>query len=357
MTESTRNQAYLNLPLAPRDPAPASPQPDMVWGASEAMHQIRSKLPDVSSSDCPVLILGETGTGKGMLAREIHAASRRRDLPFVHVDCAALGPSMIESELYGHERGAFTGALARRRGRFELAAQGTVFLDEIAELPSELQVKLLRVLQERCFERVGGSTTIRLGARIVAATNRSLGAEIEENRFRSDLYFRLAVVEMELPPLRNRVGDIPDLIKEARRVISLRSGRIVAPPSEEATARLVRHPWPGNSREIFNLVERIAACWPDRPFDAPLAEEALRSPRSVSVETCPFDSQSGGTDRIDLERLLNACEGNVSLASRKLGVSRSTLRRRLGRLLDTRLAKSRQQLELPLTGGSPFYSG
>ena len=321
------------------------------------MREIRAKLLDVSHSDCPVLILGETGTGKGMLAREIHSASLRKDLPFVHVDCAALSPSMIESELYGHERGAFTGALARRKGRFEVAAQGTVFLDEIAELPSELQVKLLRVLQERCFERVGGSMTIGLGARIVAATNRSLREEIEENRFRSDLYFRLAVVELELPPIRNRLGDVPDLIEEARRVISLRSGRIVAPPSDEALARLGRHPWPGNSREIFNLVERIAACWPDRRFDALLAEEALSSSRSSSVNACPFDSHRGGRDQIELKSFLAACEGNVSLASRKLGISRTTLRRRLGRLSDNRSAQSRQQLELPFAGGSAHKSG
>ncbi|MCH2187877.1 sigma 54-interacting transcriptional regulator, partial [Myxococcota bacterium] len=193
--------------------------------------------------------------------------------------------------------------------------------------------------------------------RILAATNRSLHEEIRKSCFRSDLYFRLAVVEMELPPLRARLSDIPALIEEARRVISVRWGRMVARPSEEAVARLARHSWPGNGRELFNLVERIAACWPGRRFDELLAEEVLRPYRSAAAEASALDLQRAGTERMDLETLLDACDGNVSLASRKLGMSRSTLRRRLGRLVDTPSSRSRERLELPFTRDSSFHSG
>ena len=323
-------------------------QTGFIWGSSRSMIEIRQNLPSLSRSDSSVLIVGETGTGKGMLAREIHALSTRHAQPFVHVDCASLAPSMIESELFGHERGAFTGASGRRIGRFELAAQGTVFLDEIAELPVELQVKLLRVLQEHSFERVGDSRTLRMDARILAATNRFLWKEMEESRFRSDLYFRLAVVEVELPPLKERPEDIPALVEEARRTISVRLGRLIRPPSDDALARLARHPWSGNGREVFNLVERIAACWPGLPFDASLVEKALQPGRSLRRVGSKVEAE---ITRADLERCLVACGGNVSRASRRLGMARSTLRRKLGLLGDGRMQNAGDQLELPLVGG------
>lgn len=348
--ESHREQEHRSQPLRFSEKAPPDySQPILVWGSSRALREIRLKLPNLSRSDCPVLIGGETGTGKGMLAREIHATSARKALPFVHVDCAALAPSMIESELYGHERGAFTGATGRRIGRFELAGRGTIFLDEIAELPLELQAKLLRVLQERSFERVGGVRTVQLGARVLAATNRSLSKEIESHRFRSDLYFRLAVVEMELPPLRERPEDIPALIEEARRVISIRLGRLICPPGDDALTRLARYSWPGNGREVFNLVERIAACWPELPFDALLVDQALGS---VPAARATGSAPEAGKARIDLENVLVACGGNVSLASRKLGMARTTLRRRLGRLGAVGSESGGDQMELPLTGGA-----
>jgi len=323
-------------------------QPALIWGSSRAMIEIRTDLLNLAQSDSSVLIVGETGTGKGMLAREIHASSARQMQPFVHVDCASLAPSMIESELFGHERGAFTGASARRAGRFEVAGRGTVFLDEIAELPLELQAKLLRVLQEHSFERVGGTRTLRMGARILAATNRFLWKEIEGNRFRSDLYFRLAVVEVELPPLKQRPEDIPALVEEARRMSSVRLGRLIGPPSDGALARLARHPWPGNAREVFNLVERIAACWPDLPFDSSLVEKALQPIRSRGAVESNAEVK---VTRADLERCLAACDGNVSLASRKLGMPRSTLRRRLGLLGEAPMREAGEQLELPLGEG------
>ena len=330
--ESDRKQMMDASPTTPVVKASDSIHPDLVWGSSPVMQEIRLKVHNLAQSDCPILIGGETGTGKGMVARAIHASSPRKSRPFVHVDCAALAPSMIESELYGHERGAFTGAMNRRVGRFELAEQGTVFLDEIAELPMELQVKLLRVLQDRCFERVGGIRTVRLGARIVAATNRALWNEVQENRFRSDLYYRIAVVGVELPPLRDRPQDIPDLVEEARRSISVRQGRVIRPPRAEALARLARYSWPGNVRELFNLVEHIAACWPDRPFDASLVEKVLEP---ISRIHLPSQVREGKTTQSDLEDVLRDCGGNVSQASRRLGMARTTLRRRLGRVNDS----------------------
>ena len=313
------------------------------------MREIRENLSNLSRTDSSILIVGETGTGKGMLAREVHASSGRHAQPFVHVDCASLAPSMIESELFGHERGSFTGASGRRVGRFELAAGGTIFLDEIAELPVELQVKLLRVLQENSFERVGGTETVWMGARILAATNRVLWKEIEESRFRSDLYFRIAVVEIELPPLKERPEDIPALVEEARRTISVRLGRLIRPPTAGALAKLGRHPWPGNGRELFNLVERIAACWPEAPFDASLVERALQPLRSLRV----VQSREGTeVTRTELERCLAACDGNVSQASRELGMARTTLRRRLGLLGGRRAGDPGHQLELPLFEGA-----
>ena len=318
--------------------------PRLVWGASETMRGIRSKLGRLAASDCPVLLIGETGTGKGMLAREIHATSSRSHLPFVHVDCAALAPSVIESEFFGHERGAFTGAGERRPGRFELADEGTVFLDEVAELPTELQAKLLRVLNDRCYERVGGRATLSMRARVLAATNRSLKAEVECKRFRVDLYYRLAVVEIALPALRERLSDVPGLIEEARQNVSARQGRVVAAPTEDALSVLSRHLWPGNVREVFNLVERIAACWPDRPFDMALVEEAL----SGGLFPLHEDSRGPQLPPSDgLENVLRACKGNVSLASRKLGIPRSTLRRHLAKLEAPGGPGSPRQLDLP----------
>ena len=313
------------------------------------MRCIRSKLRALAKSDCPVLLVGETGTGKGLLAREIHSCSARADSPFVHADCAALAPGLIESEFFGHERGAFTGAAARRIGRFELAGQGTVFLDEIAELSPELQAKLLRVLHDRCYERVGGMGTLSMRARVLAATNRSLTVEVERKRFRADLYYRLAVVEIALPALRDRPADIPGLIEEARRCVSARIGWIIQPPTSEAVSLLCRHSWPGNVREVFNFVERIAACWPDTPFDTALVREALAAgpirSAEISGELASLSQNAG------LESVLGLCQGNVSLASRRLGIPRSTLRRRLAKLRLADGAVPREQLDLPFGSG------
>jgi DNA-binding NtrC family response regulator len=221
-------------------------------GRSPAMRRIFAALARIAPSDTTVLIEGETGSGKGLLAEAIHAASPRRTAPFVVVDCAAIPPSLIESELFGHERGAFTGALAARTGAFEAAQGGTVFLDEIGELPLDLQPKLLRALEEREIKRVGGVDRIRLEVRIVAATNRDLRQEVNRGAFRSDLYYRLNTVRLRVPPLRERREDVPMLVGYFYRQLSPDA---VEPPAS-LVAELARHDWPGNVRELRGAVER-----------------------------------------------------------------------------------------------------
>jgi DNA-binding NtrC family response regulator len=296
------------------------------------MRALRACIERAAPSDCSVLLTGETGTGKGEIARAVHRGSSRAAGPFVHVNCAALSPGVIESELFGHERGAFTDASMRRSGRFEQADDGTLFLDEVAELAADLQAKLLRVLHDRSYERVGGSAPLTMRARVVAATNRSLQAEVRAGRFRSDLYYRLAVVELELPPLRQRLDDLPALIDAIRRSLAARLGVAVGAPTAAACDVLGRHAWPGNVRELVNLLERVAICWPERIFDREVALLALgaqagpgQAPRSLSQEVPVFDL---GTVAEGLAHY----GGNISKLARALGLPRSTLRYRLARL-------------------------
>lgn len=326
---------------------------EIVWGESERMCALRDRVERGAASDAAVLLTGETGTGKGEVARLIHRLSPRAAGRLVHVDCAALSPQIIESELFGHERGAFTGAAARRPGRFELAEGGTLFLDEVAELPPGLQAKLLRVLHDRSFERVGGGVTLPMCARVLAATNRPLDAEVAEGRFRSDLYYRLAVLEFELPPLRERREDLPALMEKIRRDLSARWGRVVKPPSWGAREVLARHAWPGNVRELVNLVERVAICWPGRDFDRRVALEALASGGQCAVNPPP----QGLLDETTLRGALDQSQGNVSRAARMLGIPRSTLRYRLRQLGRSQAAgggaaaapaRVGRQLDLPL---------
>ena len=299
----------------------------LVWGGSAAMRTVRDRVEHAAGSDCAVLLTGETGTGKGEMARVLHELSPRSAAPRVHVDCAALAPSVIESELFGHERGAFTDAGSRRAGRFEMAAEGTLFLDEVGELASGLQAKLLRVLHDRAFERVGGDRSLAMNARIVAATNRSLTEEVAAGRFRSDLYYRLAVVEIELPPLRARLEDLPRLCEGMAVVLSHRLERPPRIPTDGALEVLESHAWPGNVRELANLLERVAVCWPDRVFDRGVALAALRPAGASFSPLLPAKPRE--TDR--LARVLAGCRGNVSRAARELGIPRSTLRYRLSR--------------------------
>src|SRR4051812_41865876 len=219
-------------------------------GASPAMQRVYQMVRQVAAARATVLITGESGTGKGEVARALHSLSPRKDAPFVSLHCAALAESLLESELFGHERGAFTGADKRRIGRFEQANGGTLFLDEVGEIPPATQVKLLRVLQERTFERVGGNEPVRVDVRLIAATNRNLAADVQEGRFREDLYYRLNVVHIEMPPLRVRDTDVLLLANHFLRRFAEENKRRVDGFSDEARARIVAHRWPGNVREL-----------------------------------------------------------------------------------------------------------
>jgi formate hydrogenlyase transcriptional activator len=245
-----RETAYL------RDEARTDHDLRLLTGESLAMKAVRLAIQQVARTDSTVLILGETGTGKELVARAIHQLSPRRDHLLVTVNCAALAPGVIASELFGHEPGAFTGATRRRHGRFELAHQGTIFLDEVGELPPETQVMLLRVLQERVIERVGGSEPLPVDVRVIAATHQDLTAGMNQGRFRTDLFFRLNVFPIAVPPLRERPEDIPDLIRHFLHHFGRRMNKTVAGVSPATLALLKEYHWPGNVRELENIVER-----------------------------------------------------------------------------------------------------
>ncbi len=228
-----------------------------IVGKSEAMRRVFSLIEKVADTDSTVLILGESGTGKELVARAIHQASSRCQGPFIPVNCGAIPEELLESELFGHEKGAFTGAIKTRLGRFELAHGGTIFLDEISEMSPKLQVKLLRVLQEHSFERVGGTRSIKVDIRVIAATNRDLEKEVREGRFREDLYYRLNVIPIVLPPLRERKEDIPLLIEHFLERFSRQKRREISGITDEAMEFLMKHDWPGNVRELENVIERM----------------------------------------------------------------------------------------------------
>lgn len=235
-------------------------------GKSQNIQKIRYLIEQVAATEARVLILGESGTGKEVVARNIHYYSARRHGPFVPINCGAIPADLLESELFGHEKGAFTGAIAARKGRFELAEGGTLFLDEVGDMPMNMQVKLLRVLQERCFERVGGSTTIKADVRIIAATHRNLDEMLDEQRFREDLFYRLNVFPIEMPALNERKEDIPLLIQEILQRLESESGGTIS-FTPRALHSLMEHDWPGNVRELANLLERMLILHPNSLID------------------------------------------------------------------------------------------
>jgi len=314
--------------------------PELV-GCSPRLQAVLKGAAAVARTDATVLIVGETGTGKELVARSIHARSQRSSRPLVSVNCGAIQPSLMLSELFGHEKGSFTGASQQRLGRFELADGGTIFLDEIGELPLEAQVALLRVLQEREFERVGGSKTIRVNVRVIAATNRDLGAAMAAGKFKSDLFFRLNVFPIEVPPLRERREDIPLLVEH---FLSLRAGTSGTPPrnvDERTMSMLERYAWPGNIRELQNVIERWAIiCGTDDismdeswlPRDSTLSGS---TPSAGAAPQPPPDDELNLREYIEalerklITRTMTAVGGNQSEAARRLGVSRGAL---LGRL-------------------------
>src|SRR5262249_43787974 len=225
-------------------------------GQSPALLDALEKVRRVARTDATVLITGETGTGKELIARAIHSASQRRDKPLIKLNCAALPAGLVESELFGHEKGAFSGAVSRRVGRFELANGGTIFLDEVGDVPLDVQVKLLRVLQEHELERVGGTNPIKVNVRVIAATNRDLGKSVREGKFREDLYYRLNVFPIALPPLRDRAGDVPLLVQVLITRFAARVGVRIDSVDKATMERLTHYSWPGNVRELENVLER-----------------------------------------------------------------------------------------------------
>jgi len=321
-----------------------------IVGRSASLRRALREVETVAKTESTVLIHGETGTGKELVARAIHHLSPRRHGPFVKVNCAAIPAGLIESELMGHERGAFTGALARRIGRFELAQDGTIFLDEVGEIPLELQPKLLRLLQEREFERVGGSRTFEANARLVAATHRDLLAMVGQRTFREDLFYRLSVFPLTLPPLRERVGDIPPLVEHFVRELAGRMKKDIRAVTAEAMQRLSEHDWPGNVRELQNVLERavilaqgteltvapLGRGASTRPASAPRATASLTT-RRVGEPTPPLpcDDDLASVAREHIVRVLEATNwviGGPAGAASRLGLSRTTLHFRMKKL-------------------------
>jgi two-component system, NtrC family, response regulator AtoC len=304
-------------------------------GESQAMHRIYDTIRQVAPSRATVLIMGESGTGKELIAHAIHNLSNRQKSKFVAVNCAAFPPQLIESELFGHEKGAFTGAIERRIGRIEQAAGGTLFLDEIAEIDSGVQVKLLRALDPGVFERVGGNQTIKADVRLIAATNRDLPELVREGKFREDLFYRLNVVQIRIPPLRERKEDIPLLATAFLKEISQRDGKPFRPLSPEAMDRLVQYNWPGNVRELKGAIDSGVTL-------ATGPQITLRDlPATVRGETLDLSPRSESkTDQMNLHdneirlimRALEESHGNRTEAAKRLGISRRTLHRRLREL-------------------------
>jgi DNA-binding NtrC family response regulator len=300
-------------------------------GQSPAMRPVLEKVQRVAQSSATVLITGESGTGKELIARAIYAASPRAHQPMLCVNCAALSPTLLESELFGHEKGAFTGADRMRKGRFELADGGTLFLDEVEGLPPTVQVRLLRVLQERSFERVGGSESLKVDVRLIAATSRDLVAEVAAGRFREDLHYRLSVVRLELPPLRTRPEDIPALVEEFIREFDRLHGRRVTGFTRGVLDRLMRHAWPGNVRELRNTVEgMVMFAEGRRALDLSDLPDTLREADDAGEK---LDLRVGMTvaeaERRLLEATLRHCGGDKPRAAAMLGIGLRTLYRKL----------------------------
>jgi len=304
-----------------------------IVGSSESLRRVLVQVSKVAPTDSTVLILGETGTGKELIARAIHNRSRRSTRAFIRVNCAAIPPSLIASELFGHEKGAFTGALQRRMGRFESADGGTLFLDEVGELPSETQVALLRVLQEREFERVGGGQTVTVDVRIVAATNRDLSAAVTGGIFRQDLFYRLNVFPIGLPPLRDRVDDIPLLVEYLIDRYAQKTGKRIRNISKETLNLFQSYDWPGNIRELQNVVERAVILCEGDTFSVDETWLTRASP-SAPVASSPLASLVE-REREMIESALRETAGRVSGptgAAAKLGIPRQTLESKIRKL-------------------------
>jgi two-component system nitrogen regulation response regulator NtrX len=304
-------------------------------GTSASMKKLKAELAVAAAADSRILVVGENGTGKELVARQLHRLSRRSRAPFVEVNCAAIPEDLIESELFGHVKGAFTGATTDRRGRFEQAHGGTLFLDEVADMSLKTQAKVLRALQEQRFERVGGTSAIQVDVRVVAATNKDLEQEIAQGRFREDLYFRLAVIPLALPPLRQRREDVPLLVDHFIAVFARELGRRPKSVAGEALERLEAYAWPGNVRELRNLVERMMIMAPGesiRLADLPPALAGTNGDRSPAPWEQDFPSLRAARAAFEkrfIERKLAEHGGNISRTAEALGLERSNLYRKM----------------------------
>jgi formate hydrogenlyase transcriptional activator len=297
----------------------ASPGFDEIVGTSAALKRVMGQVEIVAPTDATVLVLGETGTGKELIARAIHKLSDRRNRPFITLNCAAIPTGLLESELFGYERGAFTGALSQKIGRFERAHQGTLFLDEVGDIPLELQPKLLRALQEKEFERLGGTRTIPIDVRLLAATNRNLTQMMGDKLFRSDLYYRLKVFPITIPPLREHPEDIPLLVRHFTQTYAGKMNKQIDKIPPETMQALVSWSWPGNVRELENFIERSVILSPGSTLRAPLSEiraDAPEAPAGVTLEQ---------VEREHIIRVLKEANGVVSAAATRLGLPRTTL--------------------------------
>ena len=303
---------------------------EQLIGSSPALESALEQVARVAPTDSTVLIQGETGTGKELIARAVHDLSSRFGRPFIKLNCAAIPFDLLESELFGHEKGAFTGAVAQKIGRFELAHKGTLFLDEVGDIPLPLQPKLLRVLQEREFERLGGGRTHQVDVRLVAATHRNLVEMVKRNEFRSDLYYRLNVFPIPLPPLRARREDIPALVEHFVEIYARRMGKQIDRISPETMSELTSYPWPGNIRELQNFIERSVILTSDNVLHSPLA--SLKAvPGVESVGAITLEDAERDHIRKTLEQTRWVVSGPNGAAAR-LGIKRSTLYFRMQKL-------------------------
>jgi PAS domain S-box-containing protein len=328
-------QRLQNENIALREEVDQASMFEEIVGSSVTLRRVLSQVAKVAPTDSTVLILGETGTGKELIARAIHNRSNRSTRAFVRVNCAAIPQSLITSELFGHEKGAFTGATQRRLGRFELAHEGTIFLDEVGELPAETQITLLRVLQEREFERVGGSRPISVDVRVLAATNRDLNAAVSSGIFRQDLFYRLNVFPIEIPPLRDRIDDIPVLVEYLVERYAKKVGKRITNIRKKTLELFQAYAWPGNIRELQNVVERavilsdgdtfwVDQSWLERkqPFESPLSDINEKGLRRLDADR----------EKVIIEAALAETGGRIaglSGAAAKLGIPRQTLDSRI----------------------------
>ena len=304
-------------------------------GNSSPIQDLKEMIGIVAPTNAWILIMGENGTGKELVARSVHRQSRRAQKPFVEVNCAAIPEDLIESELFGHEKGAFTGATAMKRGKFDLANEGTIFLDEVADMSLKAQAKVLRILQEKKFERVGGNRLIPTDVRVLAATNKDLEKEMEDGRFRQDLYYRLNVIPLRIPPLRDRKEDIPLLVNRFLKDFALKEGDAEKRVTDDVIASLMGHNWPGNVRELKNIIERLVIMTPTGVISkcdiSPLFEEGGKEvlPPDPGISSASFRTAKQDFERQYIIRKLREFDGNISRTAEAIGLERSNLHKKI----------------------------